>query len=132
MKNMIKRIIIGVIIGLVLMACRKYLFINASAMSFNGTDISSPNFTSVNSGYNNQEMKVWAGDIFPFQSSWDLAYVTNKKVYISYCTDMPSLGYSKPNMWNNTTQAYATASDMKLTGNLTNKTCTFSNGYQED
>lgn len=31
MKNIIKRIIVGVIIGLVLMAARKYLFINAAA-----------------------------------------------------------------------------------------------------
>lgn len=34
MKNMIKRIIAGVIIGLVLMACRKYLFINAHALDY--------------------------------------------------------------------------------------------------
>ena len=41
MKNMIKRIIIGIIIGLVLMACRKYLFINVKAetIAFTPNDI---------------------------------------------------------------------------------------------
>lgn len=35
MKNIIKRIIVGIIIGLVLMACRKYLFVNARALEVN-------------------------------------------------------------------------------------------------
>lgn len=34
MKNIIRRIIVGIIIGLVLMACRKYLFVNAYALDY--------------------------------------------------------------------------------------------------
>lgn len=130
MKNMIKRIIIGVIIGLVLMACRKYLFINASALSVDGTDIRTPAWTTVSSNYNNSIIRVWAKDIYPDLASWSLAAVKNKYVYVSFCTDMPSLGYSKTTMWNPTTGSNATGEDMKLAGNLTSKTCTFSNGYQ--
>lgn len=130
MKNMIKKIIIGVIIGLVLMACRKYLFINASALSVDGVDIRTPSWTTVSSNYNNSLIRVWAKDIYPDLATWSLAAVKNKYVYISFCTDMPSLGYGKTSMWNSTTGSYATGEDMKLAGNLTSKTCTFSNGYQ--
>lgn len=129
MKNMIKRIIIGIIIGLVLMACRKYLFVSASALSTDGVDIRTPNWTTV-SNYSGQTIRVWAGDMFPNESTWSLSYVKNKFVYISFCTDMPSLGYGKDSFYNSTNGLTASAVEMKLAGNLTNKTCTFSNGYQ--
>ena len=46
MKNILKRIIVGIIIGLVLMCARKYLFVSASALERNNLNIDSWNYTS--------------------------------------------------------------------------------------
>lgn len=56
MKHMIRRIIVGIIIGLILMCCRKYLFMNVSAMStqqvyfdtYRFTNQSTNNYSQVN------------------------------------------------------------------------------------
>ena len=130
MKNMIKRIIIGVIIGLVLMACRKYLFINVSAATLQGQDINSPAFATINSNYNNVVMNIWNTDIYPNESTWSLDFVHNKFVYITACTDMPTLGYSFNPFWNSSIGAQANGGSIRYSANLTDKTCTFSNGYQ--
>lgn len=129
MKNMIKRIIIGIIIGLVLMACRKYLFINVAAANIGSTNISTPNFATI-SNYSGQTIYLYAEDLYPNTSTWSLSYVINKYVYVSFCTDQPTLGYGKDSIYNSTTGTYANAQTIKLAANLTSKTCTFSNGYK--
>lgn len=130
MKNMIKRIIIGIIIGLVLMACRKYLFINASAATIGGQDCDTPNIVTIGSGYNNVAVRIWTNNIFPNQSQVGYSNVVNRYVYVTACTDMPTLGYSFPSVWNSTTGSSATGVNIKFAGNLTSKTCTFSNGVK--
>ena len=130
MKNMIKRIIIGIIIGLVLMACRKYLFINASAATIGGQDCDTPNIVTIGSGYNNVAVRIWTNNIFPNQSQVGYSNVVNRYVYVTACTDMPTLGYSFPSVWNSSTGSSATGVNIKFAGNLTSKTCTFSNGVK--
>lgn len=130
MKNIIKRIIVGVIIGLVLMACRKYLFVNVNAATLQGQDINSPAFATINSNYNNVVMNIWNTDIWPNEATWSLDFVHNKFVYITACTDMPSLGYSFNPFWNSSIGTQANGGSIRYGANLTNKTCTFSNGYQ--
>lgn len=68
MKNMLKRIIIGIIIGLVLMCARKYLFINASAATKAQQDFDINSFDSLglfgmnsSSAYNNAYWKSLDG-----------------------------------------------------------------------
>ena len=68
MKNIIKRIIVGLIIGLVLMCARKYLFINASAATkaqqeFDINSFDNMGLFGMNSGgaYNNAYWKSLDG-----------------------------------------------------------------------
>lgn len=128
MKNMIKRIIIGIIIGLVLMACRKYLFVNANASTINGLECDTPRFATIGSGYNSVNVRIWTQNIFPNNSVLSYSYAVNRYVYVTACSDMPSIWYSYNNVWNPTTGSYSTGDNIKYTANLTNKTCTFSNG----
>lgn len=125
----IKRIIIGVGIAICMYFFRNYLFLNTYAATLDGANVNTPNW-AVASNYNNSALAITENDIYPNLSIWNYGYVLNKKVYISACTDMKSLGYSFSSFYNGTAYAYATAENIGYVANLTEKSCTFNNGYK--
>ena len=121
MKNVLKRIIVGIIIGLVLMCCRKYLFINASAATrvspimdnyrftynndtfkqsaFNGQNADLPDSTlgATNSGslqyyfHTNGNVEVKKGNILYFTIGTSIS--NSSTTYVNSTFSMGNVGY---------------------------------------
>lgn len=105
------------------------LISNVNASTVGGLQADSPTYAVISTNYNNVPVRIWTPNIFG-DDIVDYGTVVNKYVYITSCTDMPTLGYSYTPFYNNTTGNTASATEIRLAGNLTTKTCTFNNGNQ--